>query len=242
MEQRFFEQELMRRVSKNPRYSLRAFAKALGVSHTALSLVMAGKRPPSQRLLERLADNMGLSPHERAKLFKSKSKSLGQKAEYSVIDMDTFHLLADWQHYAVLSLLDLPCSRFEASWISQRLSIPKIEAKLIMERLLRLNLVGEKEGRVQQISGPIAVENKISTSASRRFHQGLLHKASEALENRTMEQRDFSSNTFSMDLKYVNYAREKIRAFRRKLVEELEGKGVPTHVVNLTVQIFPVSH
>lgn len=236
------EKELIRRIDKNPRYSLRAFAKALGVSHTALSLVMTGKRPASRRLLERFADMVGLAPDEREQIISGTKSNYRPVPELSELDMDIFHLIADWHYYAVLSLLELPAAKFDSSWISQRLSISKVEAKLIMERLVRLGMIGEKDGRMQQITPPFAFNNKYTTAASRRFHKGLLNKAVDALENQSMTEHDFSSTTFAMDIKHVPYAREKVRAFRRKLVQDLENKGPPTHVVNLTVQIFPVSH
>ena len=50
-----------------------------------------------------------------------------------------------------------------------------------------------------------------------------------------------TSMTLAMDPSQVPYAMEKIRSFRRGLAEELEARGTPKRVFNLTVQLFAVS-
>src|SRR4051794_29725601 len=62
------QNELTRRCAKNPRYSLRAFAKALGMSHTVLSLVLSGKRPLSRKAALQVASALELAPAERQRL------------------------------------------------------------------------------------------------------------------------------------------------------------------------------
>ena len=46
--------ELDGRKVKNPNYSLRAFARDLGVSHTLISLILNGKRAMSQKMMKKL--------------------------------------------------------------------------------------------------------------------------------------------------------------------------------------------
>ena len=231
----------MRRISKNPRYSLRAFAKSLDVSHTALSLVMAGKRPASKNLIARLADNVGMAPPEKDRLLGTVRPRRALVPKYQQMDLDLFELIADWNHYAILSLLDLPGGKFEAKWIAARLSIPQMKARAAMNRLERLGLVGSVDGRFRQVSAPLKIENSVSTPATRQFHRQILAKARESLDEDPMELRDFSAMTFAMDESLVPLARERIRNFRRKLMAELESKGTPTHVYNLAVQIYPGS-
>jgi len=51
--QLLLRQKLTRRLHLNPRYSLRAFAKHLGVSPAYVSLVMNGKRSPAHAALKK---------------------------------------------------------------------------------------------------------------------------------------------------------------------------------------------
>lgn len=244
------QNELAERCRKNPRYSMRAFARASGVSHTVLSLVLSQKRPLSTKAAAKLADFLDLDPARRKLFLGQRTSDLNQSllersksgTDYEQISLDVFDVISDWYHFAILSLLELEDAKFEARWIAKNLRISEMQAKLAMERLQRLGLVSFlSDGRWKQTGKPIAVENKNSTASTRRFHKQLLAKAGESLENDSVEVRDFSSITFSMDPVHVEYAKKRIQAFRRELSEELESKGSPRAVYNLTVQLFPVT-
>jgi len=236
---------LCQRIKQNPRYSMRAFARSLGMSHTVMSLVLSGKRPLSKKAASKVAEALPISKSERQPFLDWAASKASQEelAELRMqqISLDTFSLLSDWYHYAILSLLEVSHVSFEEISISKRLGITKIQAKDAMERLKRLGLVEKKGGRWRQCGGPLMVENTISTAATRRFHKTLLLKAIESLENDPMELRDFSSTTLAMDPADVGFALQKIRRFRRSLSRELEGRGKPKAVYNLMVQLFPLS-
>jgi hypothetical protein len=54
--------ELRRRRERNPRYSLRAFARQLGTHHSTLSQLMARERRLTPRAVRRLGMRLGLAP------------------------------------------------------------------------------------------------------------------------------------------------------------------------------------
>jgi transcriptional regulator with XRE-family HTH domain len=56
------------RKDKNPRYSLRAFARSLGVSSGQLSEILSGKRPLSHKLARRISIALALTEDESQKL------------------------------------------------------------------------------------------------------------------------------------------------------------------------------
>jgi len=56
------------RKDKNPRYSLRAFARSLGVSSGQLSEILSGKRPLSHKLARRISIALTLTEVEAQKL------------------------------------------------------------------------------------------------------------------------------------------------------------------------------
>ncbi len=241
--QTLIRSELARRTARNPRYSLRAFAKASGISHTVLSLVMNGKRQLSRKAAIKLADFLALAPEARAALISSRDVAgVPSPIEYQQISLDTFAVISDWYHYAILSLLDVPGSRFEAKWIARALAISENEAQLAIDRLLRLGLVEvDVKGVARQAGKPLKIENTNSTAATRQFHRQLLEKALDAIEGVMPDERDYSAMTFAMDPSLVPYARKKVQAFRRELSAELEAKGNAKAVYQLTVQVFPLS-
>ena len=56
------EAELRRRSARNPRYSLRAFARALRTHHSTLSQIMRSERRLTPRSIRRLGERLGLTP------------------------------------------------------------------------------------------------------------------------------------------------------------------------------------
>ena len=238
--------ELTRRVGRNPRYSARAFAKSLGISHTLLSLILSRKRRVSKKLLKRVINTLSISAEEVRNLQAQNHANpfLTEDAgdvEYKQISLDTFNLLSDWQHYAILSLLELPHARLDPRWIARRLGISPLDARLAVERLKRLKFIDLVDGKWKQCTPPLKVENTEASVAAIRHHKQLLKKAEEALENADFKERDFSAMTFALDPKLIPIARKKIAAFRRRLVNELEMYGAPTEVYQLTVQIYPIT-
>jgi transcriptional regulator with XRE-family HTH domain len=231
---------LSERCAKNPQYSIRAFAKSSGISHTVLSLVLSGKRKLSKAATQKLADYLELNSKERVNLLKS-HKGFND-SDFQDLSLDTFEVISDWYHYAILSLLELPEAKFEAKWIASKLGLKILSAKLAMERLQKVGLVVESLPGVWKQSGrPIKIDNKTSTSATKKFHKQLLTRASESIDKDPVEVRDFSSITFILDPSQMEYAKNRLREFRRQLMNELEAMGQPSAVYNMTIQLYPVT-
>lgn len=60
----FLQDELEKRCKKNPRFSLRAFARTLEVEPSALSKILHGKRALTPKMLMRMASQLGLPDNE----------------------------------------------------------------------------------------------------------------------------------------------------------------------------------
>lgn len=239
--------EFSSRAEKNPQFSLRSFAKFLGVSHALLSLVMNEKRGPSQAFISKICERLSLDPQKQG-ILQSRheikpSKNSKPQVQYHKMGLDQFALLSEWQHFAILSLLEIEDTVLSAEFVSKRLGISETLARVSIKRLFELDLLAKDKttGRWKQKSGPIVIENTNSTSHTRKYQNQLINKSLESLENHPMELRDISSTTFAMSPKNIPHALKRIRSFRRELSKELEDMGDQQEVYNLTVQIFPTS-
>lgn len=237
------------RMSRNPRYSLRSFARAVGVSHSLLSLVLSGKRPPSLEFTDKICKGIGLPPNIEARLKKQfrQNQKVGKVVEmdstkYSTQTLEDFELISDWYHFAILSLLELDDAKFTSVWIASRLGITRTQASLAMKALVRRGLVEQEvTGRWKQSGRPIIFDNRISTAATKRHQTQLLDRARESLHNDSVEHRDFSAVTFAMSKSQIEYAKMEIKRFRRELMEKLESYKVPDEVYTLSIQLYPQS-
>src|ERR1700722_8681225 len=83
--------------TKNPSYTLRAYAKKLRMSHSALSEILRGKRRVSKKLAERIVDRLNLDPKEAAHVIGSFRS--GQKIPREGL---LYHELS-FEHFKVVS-------------------------------------------------------------------------------------------------------------------------------------------
>jgi uncharacterized protein (TIGR02147 family) len=238
--------DFFKKQSKNPNYSMRAFAKKLGVSHTVLSLIFSGKRRLSQQLAHQIVDKLDFTFKQRKLFLAEHSHHNSEQAEQfdqvQQMDLDKFALLSEWQHYAILSLLETTDFKMDEVWIAKRLGISELMVKNAIERLVRLELLAkDSKGKWHQKNGYIRFDNKTSTAATKHFHKQLIKKAYESLENDPFDIREQSSMTFAMNPKDLPYAIERIKEFRYKLSQELENMSPQKEVYNLCVQLYPVS-
>lgn len=238
-------QALLERSEKNPAFSLRAFARATGISHTVLSLVLSGKRRLSKKAAAKLADYLELDPEDRLRVMNTFSKT--KPVEPSSLSLDAFSVIADWSHSAILRLLDSPANdlgaKLEARGLARRLGLTILEAKLAIERLQRLDLIYQTaSGRWTSKGRSLKVDDTISRPATRKFHKQLLEKAADSIERDDLgENSIFKAVSLVIDPKHINEANERIRAFHRELARDLEAKGEPNSVYFLTVQLVPAS-
>lgn len=240
------QRELSKRCANNPRYSLRAFAKGLGIGHSQLSLVLAGKRNLSSASITKIGERLGLEMQEVLAMKNFQHKHRGQEIalahNQATMDLEAFMIISEWYHYALLSLFEVEGQDQSAEMLAKALGIPALEVRAAIERLERAGMIEKgADERWYQKSSPVRIENTHSTQATRRFQKKLMEKAMESLERDPFDQRDHSSMTMAIDPDLIPYARERIREFRRQLTEELENKGSPKKVYNLTVQICPIN-
>src|SRR4051812_32096491 len=103
----FLQEELVRRCKKNPRFSVRAFAKLLGVENSALSKILGGKRALTPKMVSRLGEKLGLAPHEisRFSIVPMAQENDFTNANFQQLTLDQFSVISDWYHYAIHELV-----------------------------------------------------------------------------------------------------------------------------------------
>jgi transcriptional regulator with XRE-family HTH domain len=106
--------EFQNRKRNNPSYSLRAFAKTLGIQPGRLSEYLNGNRVISNQMAEKVVTRLGLN----SSIFRAHSL---QNVDF--IEDEIFSVIGDWQHFAILSLMDTNNFKNDPKWIGERLGI-----------------------------------------------------------------------------------------------------------------------
>lgn len=250
-------------MEKNPRYSLRSFAAVLGIRPSALSEILNGKRSISTKVIEKVMKAIELSPAEQKKFLESilqekkdqglvrispeirkqLSDAVSHESSSDVVSvgLDEFRIIADWYHYAILELTTLTGFKPEIKWIAKRLGISETEAKLAIERLLRLELIERKSQTYVKTNQKITTKDKSKTSLFHRKRQKqVLEKSIQSLEQDSIESRNHSSLTFGVNPARVTEAKARIDKFMWEMSEFLM-EGEKENVYELQVSLFPLS-
>jgi uncharacterized protein (TIGR02147 family) len=232
--------ELEQRKKANAAYSLRAFARYLGVSPAALSQLISGKRGLSLKRLNSLLEKLGLTPEESSRALRKLKRRRAESSQVTVLKEDRFRLITDWYHYAILSLGDLPDCKADPRWIAQRLGIRASDANEALARLQRLGLIKIQNGRYKQLSGSIRTTTDVPSSSIRRYHKNILGLAQSRIDEVPVEKREFTSITMAISTKNLEKAKKLTREFKRELSDLLD-EGELDEVYQLSIQLFPLS-
>lgn len=233
------QKELTERCGKNPRYSLRSFSKQVGVPVSSLSSIMSGKRPITQKMKLHLAGALGWSLAEI-----EPTNLIQEELKYHSIGLDSFHIISDWYHFAILELIKVKGYKQDVKWISKALGITVSEVNIAFERLVRVGILELKNGKYVDVTGGNTSWNQsyFTSDAKKRLQKSLLEKAIECLYTTPIEERDNTSMTMAINKQDLDKAKKLITEFRRKFSKILEkDKSKLDSVYQLAIAFYPLS-
>jgi uncharacterized protein (TIGR02147 family) len=234
--------------SKNPSYSLRSYAKKVDVHVGALSSIMNGKRNVSRELAERIARKLLIDPQKRTELltmfpekraYKRAQEKVQEGPRYLEVEASQFKMISEWEHYAVLSLMNCADFTDEPVWISKRLGITENRTLEVLKRLLDLQLIKRNaEDKLVRTQSAIRSSDDTVNLSLRKSHEVTLDLAKESLNRDGVHERDFTYVTMAIDPRNISEAKERIRQFQDELSDLLES-GNRTEVYRFSTQLIP---
>nr|WP_295904933.1 TIGR02147 family protein [uncultured Bdellovibrio sp.] len=239
----FLHDVLETRRLRNPKYSMRAFARDLGLSPGRLSDLLSGRRLPGKEIRNRIVSSLKMSEDESKKFFSliERQKILTEeRADAYQLSEDEFALIADWENYAVLMLMGTHDFRPYEPWMAERLGISELRIRAALERLQRLNLVKTENGLWERTRRRITTTHDVPSPILRESHRQIREKAIVSLMQDDPALRDITSITLPSDPEKIPEAKKIIRDFRRKMTRLLT-EGRSTEVYNLNIQLVPVT-
>jgi uncharacterized protein (TIGR02147 family) len=250
----------LERKRKNEAYSLRAFARDIGMSQPLLSLVLNGQRPLTLKQAHKVVALLGLNSVQEKRFIEATLASLPQNAKITQrvrlareridvsflprnLDIEKYHAIASWHHFAILDLATTTRFRSDPAWIASRLGLSRVEAADAIERLLLLGLLRREGGRLVKSSLHIQFPTRESRAAVRAFHQQMIGKAQEQLHHADPEsfaRRSITGHTVAVDTSRLDEAREFISAMQAEFIRRF-SVGTPDEVYQLNIQLFPLT-
>lgn len=239
------QEELVRRCKSNQSYSLRSYARALGVSSSALSAILNGKRPLTKKSTLRLGSALGLKLSEIENFTESKAEQKAVESDVQQLTLDTFAIVSDWYHFAILELIRVKGFKPDAAWIARSLGLSRSEVNIAVERLQRVNLLtvdSSGKWRDNSVNGKLTnINGQLTDISAKQFQRQILEKAAQALQELPTEVRSHTGMMFAVSPKDLPDARKRIQKFRRELAEMFERSSAPEHVYQLAVALYPLT-
>lgn len=251
----YLKRELEKRIHKNPRYSLRNFARHLGLSASHLSRVLNGKKKLSLELGIKISEKLKHSKSERthfAELIQlavekelairesldAKIQKRVRQEPKKIVKNENFKVIAQWQHFAILGLAKMKGFRPDPIWISRKLRITSVEAREALKRLESLGLVKIKNGKLLECPNTnVSTEDDIASSAIKQNHKENMLNAVHALDEQSPQEREFNNCTICVSRTDISKYKNKIRKAFEELNEEMEtDQG--DELYQLNVQFF----
>jgi len=245
------------KLSVNPTFSMRAWARKLGLaSNATLSLMLSGKRSIPRKYIPIFVSELGLSSQEaiyfeslvelqkargsRARSFYlERAQILRPKNAPSFVELESLRTLSHPLHMALLEMCELrnfsPDSKTIRKRLREPVSVRDIED--MIERLIGLGLLKEsKTGQLQKTHKAISTRPDVVDAGSREYHRKVAMLAAVAIDEQALDEREFNGYAINVQRSALPKAKKLIRRFIEEFSGEVEadpGDGEETYQLNL---------
>lgn len=244
------KESLSWRQKENPQYSLRAFARDIGINPGTLVKVIKGERPLPLKISKQVLDKLKLGPKERTLFMESLIRKrtsidtirIDPLDSRFIVDESNYKIISEWEHFAVTDLFDLPDFKATTEDISQRFSIPLNRAEVVVQNLLTSGLLEKSDdGKLTRVHGEVKTTEDVKSQALRESHIETMKMGISKIEEIEIEFRDFSSMAAAIDLEQLPEAKVIIREFRQKMAALFKKGTHKTDVYQLAIQLYPLT-
>lgn len=253
--------ELSKRCEKRAGYSLRAFARDLGLDPAQLSRILSGKKNLSLLSAQSVSEKLFSASEDRevfvaaVELAIAKKPSLRDRAlkklsslhsnassmnEAMTLSLESIKVISDWYHFAILDLTKVKGVAHTPAAFAQYLGISEIEVKLAIERMTKLGLMEKRGTRFVKTKAKLVTPSDTPNVALRRFHSQMIEKAVHSLETQTVHERYVVGKTLSIRKEDIPKYKSLVEDFFSKVSSLVLASGTsePNALYQLNVQFF----
>ncbi|MFM6930029.1 MAG: DUF4423 domain-containing protein [Bdellovibrio sp.] len=241
----FHDYEL--RKNRNPRFSKRAYANALGLSSGRLTDILSQRSPLAVKSAMNIAKKLVVPAHEQ-ELFVAlveneqvdrRQKKLPGKSKR--LNLDEFAIISDWEYFAFMALIETSVFKSEIPWIAKKLGISVQRAREIIDHLLSHNFITKDEaGNFANVHNSLSTITDIPSEILQKANISCILSGVERMSTVGILERDVTSLTLPINVRKMPALKSLIRDFKAKAAALM--KDEPTdEVYNLNIQLVPVT-
>ncbi len=247
--------EYLTRQGKNSAYSLRCFARDLGISQSFLSQILNRKRNLSLEKALTLMENLRFDSRQqklflslveielvhnsnrKASLLADLQNLFEKRTDFKYLTEDIFRAVSEWHYFAILEATSLSNFKSDPKWISKKLNLPLNQTRTAISRLLQMGLLKtDEQNNLIKVDKNYIFEN-VPSLAIRMHHESTLKLAQIALRKQEMSKREFHTACFSINPRDLKEIKSRIQQFQKELMTEFQDNR-PTAVYKIATQFF----
>ena len=236
--QQALNQQFQNLKERNPRFSMRSFAKKLGLSIATLSEVMSGKATLSERRAIDVIEKIGLSPELENQLLMMLKQPPRHRAEE--LPTEVYSSVSSWQARALLFACQEHFGKSEDQ-LRNDLGFSSKEIEEIVSQLVSENLLTrDHQGLLFRPKKILKTTDGISNESVRQMHHENLKSAAAALDTLPVDERDFTFVHLSIHPKDLDKVREEIRHLHARILT-FHQDSAESISFQVAVQAYPMS-
>jgi uncharacterized protein (TIGR02147 family) len=242
-------------------FSHRAFSRKVGLgSPNHLKRVMDGTRNLTPAMASRFALALGLEGEAadyfvqlvelgQARTSLARSRAYDKLTSFKAyrktrtLDLAQAAYHSRWYIPAVRELAGRSDFRAEPKWIAARLLPPikPAEARAALDTLLEIGLLRREGGKIVQSEPLVTTGPEMHALHIANYHRMMMQRAAHSIDLVASAGRDISALTLLVDAGAIARIKQRMRRFRRELLELAVVEKQPVQVLQLNFQIFPLS-
>lgn len=260
----FLKASLQDKAKQNPSYSMRAFAKKLGLSSGGLSLILNRKKKLSVARAYEIAVALELNSeeadyfvtlvmHESANSEQAKIQCLEKlksinpilkhstDLRQSFLDLEHFKFISEWYGLAILELISGVEGIWNAPTIARRLNISKTDTEVMLERLEQLEMIEKRGFNYHRLTDSLFINSALPNEGLKSYYEGIHDKSKESVRLQSPKEKIIASQVFAFDPKQLEEAEKltndylnKLEALSLKSEKKIEVYQAITNIFRLT--------
>jgi uncharacterized protein (TIGR02147 family) len=155
---------------------------------------------------------------------------------------DVYH--RTWYLPAIRELSQSGRFRADPKWIARALR-PRITVREAENALHQLQQIGllrpDAAGRLRAAHQRVATVAEPESESIAQFHRTMIGRALAAIDDVPRAERDISSVTLCVDSTGLSALKHRIQQIRRELLDEFDAEESGAQVVQVNIQVFPLS-
>ncbi len=232
--------EFERRQEKNIKYSLRAFARDLGVHAATLSHIIKRKRVPVLAFRKKIYQKLKLSVDQITYL----ETRPDEVFRFTKMEMDIFLSLSNWYYDAIVELLRTKGFKSEVSYVAKKLGITQEEANTALNRLFQLGIIKKMPNKtwIASTENTIAYGGDQTNFALQKLQREIMEKAIVSLEKIPKINREQASMVMAINQNDLPEVKKRIKEFQQELCKFLQRPNREANeVFQLVTAFFPLT-